>query len=134
MCGGPAWATHTTRVEDRLHFRESSMRIDGTFSFNANPEKVWDVLLDPEALKACIPGCQSMTLTGENTYVITLTVGIAQFKGTYDGNVSIQDAQRPDHYEIHVDGKGRSEGRCSRSVAGSCHPRQSFSWASFSTP
>ena len=73
------------------------MRIDGTFSFNANPEKVWDVLLDPEALKACIPGCQSMTLTGENTYVITLTVGIAQFKGTYDGNVSIQDAQRPDH-------------------------------------
>ena len=83
------------------------MRIDGTFSFNANPEKVWDVLLDPEALRACIPGCQSMTLTSENTYVITLTVGIAQFKGTYDGNVSIQDAQRPDHYEIHVDGKGR---------------------------
>ncbi len=83
------------------------MRVDGTFSFNANPEKVWDVLLDPEALKACIPGCQSMTLTSANTYVITLTIGLAQFKGTYDGNVSIQDAHRPCQYEIRVDGKGR---------------------------
>lgn len=83
------------------------MRIDGSYTFDAPPERVWDVLLDPESIKACIPGVQSMTESGEDAWKIVLTVGIAQFKGTYEGAVRIADADRPSRYAIHVEGKGR---------------------------
>ena len=83
------------------------MRIEGSYSIDAPAERVWDVLLDPESLKACIPGVQSMTETGENAWKIVLTVGIAAFKGTYDGDVRIADAVAPQKYDIHVEGKGR---------------------------
>ena len=83
------------------------MRIEGSYSIDAPAERVWDVLLDPESLKACIPGVQSMTETGENAWKIVLTVGIAAFKGTYEGDVRISDAVAPQKYDIHVEGKGR---------------------------
>lgn len=83
------------------------MRIEGSYVFDAPQEAVWDVLLDPESLKACIPGVQSMTPTGENAWKIVLTIGIAQFKGSYDGDVRIADAEPPHRYSIHVEGKGR---------------------------
>jgi len=86
---------------------ELPMRIEGFYAINASAERVWDVLLDPEALKACIPGVQSMTETGENAWKIVLTVGIAAFKGTYEGDVRISDADPPRAYDIHVEGKGR---------------------------
>lgn len=83
------------------------MRIEGSYSIDAPAERVWEVLLDPESLKACIPGVQSMTETGENAWKIVLTVGIAAFKGTYEGDVRISDADPPRRYDIHVEGKGR---------------------------
>lgn len=83
------------------------MRIEGTYSIDASAERVWDVLLDPEALKACIPGVQSMTETGENSWKIIVTIGIAAFKGTYEGVVTISEAEPPKKYDIHVEGKGR---------------------------
>ncbi len=83
------------------------MRIEGTYTIDAPAERVWDILLDPESLKASIPGVQSMTETGENAWKIVLTVGIAAFKGTYEGDVRIADAEPPRKYDIHVEGKGR---------------------------
>ena len=83
---------------------ELPMRIEGSYAINASAERVWDVLLDPEALKACIPGVQSMTETGENAWKIVLTVGIAAFKGTYEGDVRISDADAPGGISMKVSG------------------------------
>jgi carbon monoxide dehydrogenase subunit G len=30
--------------------------------------QTWAALLDPEVLKSCIPGCEAVTKTGDNTY------------------------------------------------------------------
>jgi carbon monoxide dehydrogenase subunit G len=83
------------------------MRIHGSYTIDAPAERVWDILLEPESLKASIPGVQSMTETGENAWKIVLTVGIAAFKGTYEGDVRIAGAEPPREYDIHVEGKGR---------------------------
>jgi carbon monoxide dehydrogenase subunit G len=83
------------------------MRITGTFTFDAPPERVWEVLLDPHALAGCIPGCSALQRTGDGEYAATITVGIAAFKGTYHGTVRVSDAIAPECFTLGVEGTGR---------------------------
>jgi hypothetical protein len=49
-------------------------RIPGAFAaaartvIDAPPMRVWQTLLDPDALRAIIPGCESVEMTGPETY------------------------------------------------------------------
>ncbi|MEJ1969966.1 MAG: SRPBCC domain-containing protein [Rhizomicrobium sp.] len=36
------------------------MDFAGRYLIAAPPQKVWDAVLDPEVLKACIPGCEQL--------------------------------------------------------------------------
>ncbi|HLG71586.1 MAG TPA: SRPBCC domain-containing protein, partial [Chloroflexota bacterium] len=40
------------------------MKLDGSYSFDAPRQLVWDTLQDPEALKKCIPGVETFEQTG----------------------------------------------------------------------
>ena len=43
------------------------------------PQKdTWDALNDPEILRACIPGCESITLVNPNEYQVLMTAGSAR--------------------------------------------------------
>jgi len=84
------------------------MEIASTYTFNAARAKVWDLLTDPGAVASCLPGCESLEPTGDQTYRATLTVGIAAISGKYQGTVQIADQQPPARYRLVVDGKGRA--------------------------
>ena len=53
------------------------MEISGSYTFNAPPDRVLALLMDPVVLSSCIPGCDRLELAGEDRYVVTLTVGLA---------------------------------------------------------
>ena len=53
------------------------MRVQGSFTFDADIEKVWTSMLSSEVLASCIPGCDEIRSTGENSYEIDLTVRVA---------------------------------------------------------
>jgi len=82
------------------------MKIDGTHELNAPRERVFALLTDPEVLRRCIPGCESLEKTEENTYAATLKAGVGVVKGTFKGNVKLEDMRAPEHYRLVVDGKG----------------------------
>ncbi len=82
------------------------MKIEGTQKLNATRERVYTALTDPEILKRCIPGCESLEKTDENTYAATLKAGVGAIKGTFKGEVRLEDMRPPEHYRIVVDGKG----------------------------
>ncbi|EHR50037.1 hypothetical protein SacmaDRAFT_1768 [Saccharomonospora marina XMU15] len=67
------------------------MRIAGQATLNAPVEQVWDALLDPAVLVRTIPGCERLETTGENSYSMTVTAGVASIKGTYAGTCSLRD-------------------------------------------
>ena len=48
------------------------MQLTGEKTIAAAPEAVWAALIDPEFLKALIPGCESMTGSPETGYDITV--------------------------------------------------------------
>ena len=82
------------------------MHVEGSYTFKAPREAVFALLLDPESLKSCIPGCESMALIGPETYEATVKVGIAAVKGTYKGQVRISDRVEPESYKMAIEGKG----------------------------
>ena len=44
------------------------MDITGSYTFNAPPERVWDLLMDPGAIASCIPGCNKLEPDGDDRY------------------------------------------------------------------
>lgn len=82
------------------------MKVEGSYTFDAPRDRVWTVLLDPEALKACVPGLESLTPTGENAYEANLKVGVAAIRGSYKGHIQLTDLVEPSNYKMLVEGKG----------------------------
>ena len=83
------------------------MDISGTYAFASPPARIWDLLMDPEAIESCIPGCEKLEPTGEGTYRARLTVALAAITGTYDGTVAISEKVPPASYRLTVEGQGR---------------------------
>ncbi len=83
------------------------MDISGTYTFNAPPERVWDLLMDPAAIASCIPGCDTFEADGEDRYKATLTVALAAITGTYAGNVTLADKVPNTSYRLIAEGQGR---------------------------
>ncbi len=83
------------------------MEISGEHRFQAPRAVVWEALLDPQAIKASMPGCERMEQNGPETYDITIKVGIAAIKGTYSGNVKVTDRNPEDSYRLVVGGSGK---------------------------
>jgi uncharacterized protein len=82
------------------------VKLQGQYSFPADREQVWKLMLDPESLKHCVPGCESMEATGEDQYQVTLKVGVAAIRGTYKGKIGIVDKVEPSTYRLRVEGSG----------------------------
>jgi carbon monoxide dehydrogenase subunit G len=82
------------------------MKIEGTQQIHAPRDRVYAALTDPQILQRCIPGCQSLDKTADNTYVATMKAGVGPVKGIFKGNVRLEDMQPPSHYRMIVDGKG----------------------------
>ena len=83
------------------------MDISGSYTFNAPPDRVWDLLMDTAVLSSCIPGCDRFEPDGENRYNVTLTVGLAAITGTYSGTVVLTDMIPHTSYRLVVEGQGR---------------------------
>jgi uncharacterized protein len=83
------------------------MKIVGTHELRAKRERVFQALVDPAVLQRCIPGCERLEKTGENSYSATLRAGVGSIKGLFTGNIRLEDMQPPSRYRIVVEGKGQ---------------------------
>lgn len=82
------------------------MELAGEHTFELPREKVWQFLLDPEVLKASLPGCEKLEAVGEDEYVATMKIGISFIRGTFSGKVKISDKNEPESYRMAVEGTG----------------------------
>ena len=80
------------------------MKIAGEATLQAPVGTVWDALLDPAVLVRSIPGCERLEATGENSYAMTVTVGVAAIKGTYSGTCALSDLE--EHRSLRLTGEG----------------------------
>ncbi len=69
-------------------------------------EKVWEALNDPDVLKACVPGCQSVEKESENQFTATVNAKVGPVKSRFKGNVTLSDLNPPTSYTLTFQGQG----------------------------
>lgn len=75
------------------------------------PQKVvWDALNDPAVLKACVPGCESIELIGENTYQVLMVARVGPVSAKFKGKLTLSDIKPPESYSISFEGQGGAAG------------------------
>ena len=82
------------------------MQVTGQAPLPAPRSRVWETLMDPEALRRCLPGCQKFEPVGPTEWEATLSVGLAAIRGTYSGRVRISDQEAQTSYRLSVEGRG----------------------------
>ncbi len=82
------------------------MEMNGEERIAASRETVWAALNDPEILKQCIPGCQSLEMTGENEMSAAVKLRIGPVSATFKGSVVLENINPPEGYTITGEGKG----------------------------
>lgn len=71
------------------------MEITGEYRIGASRDEVWKRLLDPEVLRACIPGCKELRQTGETSYDAKVQLKIGPVSATFAAMVEMQDIDAP---------------------------------------
>lgn len=82
------------------------MQMNDSQAINASRDKVWAALNDPEVLKACIPGCDSLEMTSPTEMTAKVTLKIGPVKATFGGKVTLSDLDPPNGYKITGEGSG----------------------------
>ena len=71
---------------------------------------VWEALLDPEVLKACIAGCEKVTKTSDTDYTADVVARVGPVKAKFTGAVTLTDVDPPNGCTISGEGKGGPAG------------------------
>jgi uncharacterized protein len=83
-----------------------AMTMTGEVTLPAERAKVWELLNDPEVLKAAIPGCQSLEKTGDNGFSAVVKMKIGPVSATFKGKVELTDIVPLVGYTIKGEGEG----------------------------
>jgi hypothetical protein len=71
----------------------------------ASPAVVWKALNDPDVLRRCIPGCESITKHSDTSMEAKVTIKLGPVKATFKGAVTLSDLDPPNGYRISGEGK-----------------------------
>lgn len=82
------------------------MKLEGSYTFEAPREVVWDVLLDPVLLAQVLPGSEGLEPLGDDKYKATLKIQVGPVQGVFEGTVALADINKPDSYRLDINGKG----------------------------
>lgn len=83
------------------------MELTGTYKFPAAPAAVWGLLLDPNAIAACLPGCRELRPIGDDRYHADLTIGVAAVSGSFAVTIALVDKAPPHSYGLTVEATGK---------------------------
>lgn len=86
------------------------MDMKGSYDIAAPREAVWDALNDVEVLKACIPGCETITKHSDTELEATVSAKVGPVKAKFTGAVTLSDMDPPNGYTISGQGKGGAAG------------------------
>ena len=77
------------------------MDMTGEYRIPAPREKVWEALNDPEVLKTCIPGCETLTKDSDTELSATVSTKVGPVSAKFTGKVTLSDINPPEGYKIN---------------------------------
>lgn len=86
------------------------MEMTGEQLVPASQQAVWDALNDPQMLKACVPGCETIEPAGENAYQVLMVAKVGPVSAKFKGKLTLSDIHPPQSYSITFEGQGGAAG------------------------
>ena len=86
------------------------MKMSGEQRIAAKRDDVWKALNDPEVLRRCIPGCQSLAQESDTRLVATVEIKIGPIGARFNGAVELADINAPVSYTLILEGQAGTVG------------------------
>ena len=83
-----------------------AMTMTGEVQLPATRDVVFAKLNDPEVLKACIPGCETLVMSSPTEFQAVAVTKIGPVKARFKGNVHLTDLDPPNGSKISGEGDG----------------------------
>ncbi|MEA9568963.1 carbon monoxide dehydrogenase subunit G [Polynucleobacter sp. AP-Nickl1-40-C4] len=82
------------------------MEINGNQLINVPQHNVWDALFNPEVLKKCLPGCESVEVVSPEEFKIVLMAVVGPLKIKFKGKLLMSDVKAPNSCHMAFEGQG----------------------------
>jgi carbon monoxide dehydrogenase subunit G len=82
------------------------MEMKGEQLVPASQQDTWAALNDPEILKACVPGCESIERVTDDEYAVRMTARVGPVAAKFKGKLTLSDLKPPQSYRIAFEGQG----------------------------
>jgi uncharacterized protein len=82
------------------------MEMQGERRIPAPRQVVWERLNDPETLKLCIPGCESVERVSDTEFTAKVRAKVGPVSARFAGKVTLTDLDPPAGYTISGEGTG----------------------------
>jgi len=82
------------------------MEMTGEQLIHASQADTWAALNDPEVLKACVPGCESIDRNSDTEYVVQMTARVGPVSAKFKGKLNLANMNPPHSYSIAFEGQG----------------------------
>jgi carbon monoxide dehydrogenase subunit G len=86
------------------------MEMSGEQLVPAPQQATWNALNDPEILKACVPGCESIEPLTDNEYQVLMVARVGPVSAKFKGRLTLSDIKPPNSYAIAFEGQGGPAG------------------------
>ena len=91
------------------------MRVEDSFVVDAPIERVWAYITNPDEVAPCLPGCESVEVTGPKSYKASVKLAMGPIKTVFQVTVEVT-AEEPPTFASSVT-RGEEGGRASSLVA-----------------
>ena len=82
------------------------MELKGERLIPAPIDATWAALNDPEVLKNCVVGCDTLERTADDAFQAQMAVKIGPVSARFKGSLKLTDVNPPTSYTIHFEGQG----------------------------
>ncbi len=82
------------------------MEMTGEQLIPASQADTWTALNDPEVLKACVPGCESIDRESDTEFIVNMTARVGPVSAKFKGKLRLSDVRPPQSYALSFEGQG----------------------------
>jgi carbon monoxide dehydrogenase subunit G len=86
------------------------MELSSSRTVPASVAATWAALNDPETLKACIPGCESIERVSDTEFKVAMTARVGPVAAKFTGRIVLADLVPPTSYRMSFEGQGGAAG------------------------
>ena len=84
------------------------MEIEKTLTLAAAPQRVWELLLDPQVMGGCVPGMKSIDVISPTEYVALMHVKISFISAKFKLRTNIVEQRAPEYLRAEGTGEDAS--------------------------